>query len=171
MTDGVIPGSPFSDPGWVGFRDDAPDDNTPQPLLTFDLGGSYDLSAAELVYLDSVTQASGTITQPETILVSVSDDGTTFGPAETFTGANLYSSTTGDVKTAVLNLDGLSGSYVRLSFLQTSTWTFLGETSFRGTAVAVPEPAAVTLAFAAAGVRLVRRLRRADCGGSSGDRA
>lgn len=150
LTDGIIPASAYTDPGWVGFRDDAPDDQSSQPQVTFDLGGNYDLATAEFVYLASTSQASGTITQPESILVSVSDDGATFGPAQTFTAAELYSSTTGDLRTAVLNINGLSGSYVRLDFSQTGVWTFLGEASFRGVAV-VPEPGCLALALVAAG--------------------
>ena len=141
LTNGVLPVSTdFNDPQWVGFRDDPPDDGTSNPQVTFDLGQGYFLGDVEIAYLHSTTQASGTITAPEEVLISVSGDGSVFSTPVSFTG---FDSSAGDqIRFALFDLSGMTGRYVRLDFRNTSQWTFLAEVSFTAS---VPEPSSVLL--------------------------
>ncbi len=138
LIDGEIPGTSYTDPDWVGFRDDPPDDGTSQPQVTFDLGRTYDLLKTTITYLQS-EEASGTITAPEEVLISVSDiyDEAGFSTPVSFTG---FDGTVGtEVRQAAFDLTGMIGRFVRLDFRNTSQWTFLGEVSFNG--IMIPEPA------------------------------
>ena len=163
LTNGVFPGTTaFGDGQWVGFRDDPADDGTAHPQVTFDLGEVLFLSDVEIAYLHSTTQAGGSITAPEEVLVSVSDDGSVFSTPVSLGG---FDHSAGDeIRLALLDLPGLSGRYARLEFLNSSQWTFLAEVSFTSTAPAateIPEPASVALVgLAVAGLGAYARRRR-----------
>jgi hypothetical protein len=142
LTDSVLPASTaFTDPAWVGYRDDLPDDGTSHPQVTFDLGGQFAVEALRLAYLHSTTQAGGSITAPESVLVSASAEGTWFSTPLSW--SNFDSSPGNEIREALLYLDGLSGQFFRLDFRNTSQWTFLAEVDFLGRAI--PEPSSLSL--------------------------
>ena len=163
LTDGLFPASTaYSDSRWVGFRDDPPagPGGISHPQVTFDLGAVHELDHALITYLHSTTQAGGSITAPEEVLLSVSDDGASFSTPVSF-AAEFDHSGGNEIRSALLDLSGFSGQHVRLDFHNSSQWTFLTEVSFTGSPAAaeIPEPAtAVLLTLGLMG--LVPRLRR-----------
>lgn len=156
LTNGQLPASvAFTDPQWVGFVDDAPDDTTSHPQITFDLQEVYEIEVAQIAYLHSNSQAGGTITAPEEVLVSISDDGSTFGPATSYT-AEFDSSAGNEIRFAYLDLTAFDDTrYVRFDFRNTGQWTFLSEITI-GT---VPTPAALPAGLAMFGFIAARRRR------------
>ncbi len=132
LTDGVFaPNTSFGNPEFIGSRDNAPDDGVGQPGLRFDLGASYALGTVAIRYLHSTSQAGGTITAPESALISTSMDGITFTTPVSYTAE--FSSAAGDaIRTATLSLTGMSGRYVRVDVRNNGQWTFLDEVSFTG---------------------------------------
>jgi hypothetical protein len=162
LTNGLLPQSTaFSDSQWVGFADDPPDDTAAQPRITFRLDDQYALDKMVLTYLHSTTQASGTITAPEEVLVSVSRNGVDFS---TPISLMPFDQSSGDsVRRAVADLTGLAGDFVRLDFRNTSQWTFFSEVSFTGTVI--PEPSSVLLlALGLIGLLLLARRRTGASG-------
>ncbi len=130
LTDGLLPTSPaFTNAAWVGFQDVAPDDGACQPQVTFDLGGTYALSVIQIVYLHSTTQAGGSITAPEDILVSFSTDGATFSAPVSYAAAGEHDAGNA-IRTALLDVRGQTAAHVRLEFRNASQWTFLAECAF-----------------------------------------
>ncbi|HEY3378609.1 MAG TPA: SGNH/GDSL hydrolase family protein [Armatimonadota bacterium] len=144
LTDGAMPATTaFADAAWVGFLADTRDLNDAHPQVTFDFGKRVTPTQLTIVYLHSTTQASGSITAPEEMRVSVSDDGKSFAAPVTYT---TFSSEPGDeIRTATFDLNSakLSGQYFRLDFRNASQWTFLTEVSFATGATTGAKPAAV----------------------------
>ena len=136
LTNGTQPATTaFSDPQWVGYRDGG-GGGTPatadHPQITFDLGSSQEVASIVISYLHSTTQAGGTITAPDSVIVSVSDDNVTSSAPTTYS-AEFDSSSGNELRAATLDVSSLSQSrYVRLEFRQSSQWTFLSEIQFEG---------------------------------------
>lgn len=130
LINNVLPASTaYTDTQWVGFQDTAPDDGTSHPQVTFQLAETVDLTKIQIVYLHSTTQAGGSITAPEQVLVSFSTNGVDYSTPLSFTSE--FNHTAGDqIRTAILNLNSNRASSVRLDFRNTSPWTFLAEVKF-----------------------------------------
>ena len=156
LTDGLFPSTTaFGNAQWVGFQDGALNLVGSHPQVTFALDDTYNLDQAAITYLHSTTQAGGSITAPDQLWVSVSDDGLLFSTPVLV--AAPFDSSAGDaIRTAIVDMSAFSGQYVRLDLRNSSQWTFLTEVSFTGEVV--PEPA--TLALAAVGLAGLRRPRR-----------
>ncbi len=148
LTNGKLPATPhYTDPEWVGFRDDPPDDGSCQPQVTFTLSAPTEIRNIEVVYFHSTGQAGGSITAPDTALVSLSVDGTIWADPVAFT--KEFDDSAGDeIRMARLYVRGLA-SYVRLDFRNTSQWTFLAEVRFN-TGSDYPSHVSLSLAIAAA---------------------
>ena len=145
LTDGLgqagvyTPGTFFWSAGEEGtiFRDDAPDDGTPQPQTVFDLGGEFDLTDLTVHY--GVRPGSG-VFGPSSVDIYV--DGDFAGNFAGFdNSANIDNF--GDIRSNTFDLTGLSGESVRLDFLSDQQWLGLTEIEFNGTSV--PEPTSVVL--------------------------
>jgi hypothetical protein len=130
LINNVLPASTaYTDAQWVGFADTAPDDLTSHPQVTFQLAEAYDLTKIQIVYLHSTSQASGSITAPEQVLVSFSTNGVDYSTPLSFTSE--FNHAAGDqIRTAILNLNSNRASSVRLDFRNASQWTFLAEVKF-----------------------------------------
>jgi len=131
LTDGVVPATTaFNQAPWVGCQDDLPDDGTSHPQVTFDLGGDRYVESIDVTYLHSTSQAGGSITAPESVLVSTSSDNVTYSVPVTFSAE--FDSSSGDaIRVGTLDVTGLpEARYYRLDFRNTSVWTFLAEVSF-----------------------------------------
>jgi hypothetical protein len=164
LINGLFPATTnFNDVQWVGFQDPDPDDGTSHPRITFNLGTIQDLASATISYLHSTTQAGGTITAPDSVLVSFSNDGSLFTTPISFS-SQFDSSAGDDIRSATLDLTGNSGRFVRLDFRNASPWTFLTEVSFNAVAVAVPEATSLALwgwiCFTLPLIMVYRRYRR-----------
>jgi hypothetical protein len=125
LIDGALPKSTaFRDPAWVGFQAPAASTGS-HPQITIDLRGEYTLSHLEVVYLHSSSQAGGSITAPEQLLLSCGQDLSTFA---TPIAAGGFDASDGDaMRTATLDVNGHTCSYLRLDFRNGSQWTFLSE--------------------------------------------
>ena len=161
LTNSTLPASTaFADPQWVGYQDGG-GSGTPatsdHPQITFDFGSQQTVGTVEIVYLHSTVQASGTITAPDSVIITVSDDNSTYSAPTTFTAE--FDSSPGDaIRVASLDVSALpDAQFYRLEFRQSSQWTFLAEVSFDG--APVPEPSTGILALL--GVFGLARRRRA----------
>ena len=137
LTDGVLPASAnYLDVRWVGSYGPINGRHTggPQPMVTFDLGERHRVSKIAIAYMHASgtpgAQASGSITAPERVLISTSDDGVEFTEPQEFTPFD--SSPGEEIRTAKFDLEDVHGRYVRLDFRNTSYWTFLAEVAFTG---------------------------------------
>jgi len=131
LTDSVVPATTAADQApWVGYRDDLPDDVSSQPRVTFDFGRDRRVESIEVTYLHSTSQAGGTITAPESVLVSVSGDGVTYSTPVSFSAE--FDSSAGDaIRMATLDVTELpEARYYRLDFRNTSQWAFFAEVTF-----------------------------------------
>lgn len=149
----VVVSGGFDQPGYVGFRDLAPDSGTSHPQVTFDLGGLFDVLELKMFYRD----VEATIQEPDSVLISVSKDGVNFSAPVSFgpfvSGGLPGTSTTLDVSALT------DARFYRLDFRQSQEWVLLSEVQFRG--IAVPEPGAAMLAcIAFAGLAIYARRRR-----------
>ncbi len=133
--------SSFGDPGWVGtITVNQPTLPTPEVDLTFDK--EYNFSNLTITYL---VDPNDGIPGPNHVDLSFSIDNVSYSTPQTFTGFDPRTSGPAAIETLTLDLTGHSGQFVKASFMQPAsyTWVFLGEMDFTGT---IPEPNTVLLA-------------------------
>ena len=145
--------------------------NTVDPIITFDLGESYDLSSV-LIDFD-VSHAAG-VHAPDSVTVEFSDNGATFGSPVASTNFNDFggSASVGWNRRQSIDVTGRTARYVRLTFANTDAWTFLSEVRFSGSQVG-ESGRGCTAASSTASVDLVGYWdfndRTADLSGSGND--
>jgi hypothetical protein len=183
LTDGVVDDddwltAPWTSMGWLDANwklNPAPpavsfDSLVSQPLLTFNLGGTYLLNSVTVHYtVDHVASdpdPTRNLRAPDSMTATFSVTGAG-GPfilpaVETAWNDSVDSNTTtpgvGSVRSLTTNLGGVLANAVRLDFRTDAEWLFMSEISFDGTRV-VPEPASLGL-LALAGVMVSLKGRR-----------
>ena len=144
LSDGQFGSTSTSLPSaWSGFQDTAEDDGTAQAEITFDLGDTLSLDS---VWIDYGAGSRYGIDAPDSVEISLSTDGVTFGDVFTFDGFN-NASLDGDAdgvsdyvyaRRLIAELGGEDASYVRLSFFSDKEWIFLNEIQFVTDGTATP---------------------------------
>jgi len=157
LTDAVIGStgaSPWGSDEWVGWQ-------TVDPIVTFDLNETQRLDTLLVDYL--VSQRVG-IRAPDSVTVEFSQDGVDFTSIASIvsTAFNDFDPTPADFtgwnRRIVVDLDDTQAQYVRLTFANDETWTFLGEVQF---IEQIPEPSSFLLAaLGLVGLAFFARRRR-----------
>ncbi|MFT5108333.1 MAG: hypothetical protein ACI9UA_003977, partial [Pseudoalteromonas tetraodonis] len=123
LSDGQLATGSWNDGTHVGFRNDT-DDGNPQPRVTFDLGGLYDVSTIE-VFSNTAFAAL------DSVEVATSTDGTNFDPPTSSTLS--FSSVSGDLTRATLDVSALGdATHYRLDFFENQQWSMINEIQFNG---------------------------------------
>ena len=177
LTDGVVGGNNWITTPTLGWVDGgwnlnpaiSLDQNVPQPLLTFNLDGTYALNSVTVHYV--VDHIAGDDTRnlraPDSMTASFSTTGVggPFGNPIVETAGwddsvdsnpSAGNSGDGDERSLTINLGGAAANAVQLDFRTNAEWLFMSEISFDGSIV--PEPG--TLGLAGLGMLLVGVSRR-----------
>jgi hypothetical protein len=132
LTDGRI-GSP--DPAhraWVGWNDGdhylAPDSQTPQPHIEFDLGSSQRISSIEIFYLVYTRLA---VHAPSRAVVTLAND-SEFTDVVATLASDDFVEREGEqaVHRALVRFPVVEARYARIEFFNVKQWTFLSEIRF-----------------------------------------
>ena len=176
LTDGVVDDddwltAPWTSMGWLdaGWNLNpaiSVDTAVSQPLLTFNLGGTYAVNSVTVHY--TIDHVAGDDTRnlraPDSMSATFSTTGVggPFANAVVETGwddgpdSNTTTPGVGEARSLTINLGGAVANAVELDFRTDAEWLFMSEITFDGSIV--PEPAA--LGLAALGCVLVGVSRR-----------
>ena len=124
LVNGIYGTGGYHDPEWVGF-DNHSDNGEPHPGIIFDFNGLRALDELTLNYLWS---PAGGVHAPDSVEISFSTDGVSFGGMETFTGLPGVNA----VENVVLDFADQQATHVKLDIFNDMQWTFLGEVDFGG---------------------------------------
>jgi hypothetical protein len=135
---------------WDGFS----------PVITFDLGANYAVSAIQAYFL---YYPSAAVNIPTSANIRFSADGVNFGTSLLRTFSSAEQTPGGDDTPASYNLLASAGSgrYVEVTLTTPGRWIALSEVEFYGTAAAVPEPETYALMLVGLGLVAFAARRRA----------
>lgn len=154
-----------TEPRWVGLNQPPADDGLPQPQLTFNFGTQQAIDSIVVNYLDYAGGAS--IFSPDSLDLSVSNDGLTFTPVGSFTGFIDSTPNAADraIRDATYDFPAQTAQFFRVELFNDQAWTFISEVDFFEFTPPplTPEPASFMLfgaVFALLIGGIVRRQRR-----------
>ncbi len=139
-------GSAFANGTWVGYGNDSGASGDAQPRVVFDLGSQQTVDSVELFYL---VDAGAFIFAPQEVsgitdglVISASTDGTNFIPvASSNNFVDIVTDQSGnafEVRSILLDLNGVDASYLALEIHTPYTWIFLSEFQAFGLVAGLP---------------------------------